>query len=88
MKVTIIGAGIGGLTTAALMAAKGHEVTVFEKNECVGGKMNQVTESGFTFDTGPSLLTLPHLLEQVFEVCGADINDYIQLKKLTPICRY
>ena len=88
MKVSIIGAGIGGLTTAALMAAKGHEVTVFEKNERVGGKMNQVTESGFTFDTGPSLLTLPHLLEQVFEVCGADINDYIQLKKLTPICRY
>ena len=66
MNITIIGAGIGGLSTACLLAKQGHQVSVFEKNTGVGGKMNIVEAEGFRFDTGPSLLTMPHILEQFF----------------------
>ena len=64
MKVTIIGAGIGGLASAVLLATQGHEVHVFEKNDRVGGKMNYVKKNGFHFDTGPSLITMPYILEK------------------------
>lgn len=88
MKISIIGAGIGGLTVACLLANEGHEVTVFEKNASVGGKMNQIQEHGFRFDTGPSLLTMPFLLEKVFSLCGKEMADYLELEGLNPICRY
>ncbi|MFV1885050.1 MAG: phytoene desaturase family protein [Balneola sp.] len=88
MKISIIGAGIGGLTSACLLAAKGHKVTVFEKNKRVGGKMNLVEAEGFRFDTGPSLLTMPHLLEKLFNECGQKLEDHLKLVPLSPICRY
>ncbi|SMO89623.1 phytoene desaturase family protein [Gracilimonas mengyeensis] len=88
MKISIIGAGIGGLASACLLAAKGHHVEVFEKNETVGGKMNLVEADGFRFDTGPSLLTMPFVLEQLFEECGSKLSDYLELVPLSPLCRY
>lgn len=88
MNISVIGAGIGGLTTACLLAGKGHKVTVFEKNDSSGGKMNQLKSHGFRFDTGPSLLTMPFLLEQVFGSCGKNLNDYLELVPLNPICKY
>ncbi|MCG8372715.1 MAG: phytoene desaturase family protein [Balneolales bacterium] len=88
MKISIIGAGIGGLSAACLLAAKGHHVEVFEKNERAGGKMNIVEAEGFRFDTGPSLLTMPHLLEKLFRECGYEMNDHLTLLPLSPICRY
>lgn len=88
MKISIIGAGIGGLSSACLLAAKGHDVQVFEKNETPGGKMNEVREDGFRFDTGPSLLTMPFILEQLYEECGTSLQEQLELVPLSPICSY
>ncbi len=88
MKISVIGAGIGGLASACLLASKGHEITVFEKNSRAGGKMNIVDSEGFRFDTGPSLLTMPHLLEKLFNECGHKLEDHLKLLPLSPICRY
>ncbi len=88
MNISIIGAGLGGLSAACLMASDGHEVTVFEKNKEPGGKVNQIEAEGFRFDTGPSLLTMPSILESLFEKCGCRLKDYLSLKPVSPICRY
>ncbi|MDZ7693905.1 MAG: oleate hydratase [Balneolaceae bacterium] len=88
MKIGIIGAGIGGLSAAVLLAKDGHEVSIYEKNEGVGGKMNQVRAKGYRFDTGPSLLTIPELLSGLFSQCGENMDDYLQLEPLDPLCRY
>ena len=87
-RVVVIGAGIGGLTAACLLAADGCKVTVVEKNESVGGKMNQLTKKGYRFDTGPSLLTMPGILNQLFEYCGKSMSEYLSLIPLNPVCRY
>ncbi len=88
MNVSVIGAGLGGLSAACLLAAKGHKVTIFEKNDTVGGKMNQVEANGFRFDTGPSLLTMPFILEKLFHECNAKLHDHLELIPLDPICKY
>ncbi|MEI7504792.1 MAG: FAD-dependent oxidoreductase, partial [Paludibacter sp.] len=66
MKIAVIGAGIGGLAAAIRLSVKGHEVTVFEKNKVAGGKIFQLKMDSFRFDTGPSLFTLPNLVEELF----------------------
>lgn len=87
-KIAIIGAGLGGLSAAARLAAKGNEVHIFEKNPVAGGKASQFYEQGFRFDTGPSLLTMPYVLDQLFHECGENPNDYLSLKKLETVCKY
>lgn len=87
-KVAIIGAGLGGLSAASRLADRGFEVHVFEKNSYPGGKASEFIKDGFRFDTGPSLLTMPYVIEQLFEECNENFNDYIQLKKIDPICKY
>ncbi len=86
--VAIIGAGIGGLAAAAQLAQRGFSVGVFEQNPLVGGKMNKVTAGGYQFDTGPSLLTMPHVLADHFAACGRRLEDYLTLSPLEPLCRY
>lgn len=88
MEIGIIGAGIGGLATSALLASSGHDVTLFEQNSQYGGKMNVRTLGDYRFDTGPSLLTMPFLLDKVFTLCGQDMDDYLTLQPLSPLCRY
>ena len=87
-KATIIGAGLGGLAAASLLAKKGYQVTVFEKNATPGGKMQQFNKDGYRFDTGPSLLTMPFILEKLFEECGENLDDYLNYTELEPLCRY
>jgi phytoene desaturase len=87
-NIIVVGAGIGGLTAAAILASRGHKVTAFEKNTRPGGKMQEVKASGYRFDTGPSLLTMPFLLENVFRECGESLDDYLELSEVDPICRY
>lgn len=86
--IAVIGAGLGGLSAAARLARAGFEVHVFEKNTFAGGKASELYEQGFRFDTGPSLLTMPYVLENLFEECNENISDYLSMNKLEIICRY
>ena len=83
-KVVVIGAGLGGMTAAILLAQKGFTVTLFEKNEQVGGKLNVLEERGFKFDLGPSILTLPHIFEPVFAHDGKGFADYVPMVRVDP----
>ncbi|MEL6821240.1 MAG: FAD-dependent oxidoreductase, partial [Calditrichota bacterium] len=86
--IVIVGGGLGGLSSAIYLASAGYQVSLFEKNERLGGKMNRFKSNGYTFDTGPSLLTLPHVIDDLFAKAGADRRDYIDIQPVDPICRY
>ena len=81
-QVIIIGAGLGGLSSAITLAAKGYRVEIFEKNDRAGGKLNQLTKGGFRFDLGPSILSMPHIFSELFSLAGKKMEDYIHLVKL------
>lgn len=81
-RVVVIGAGLGGMSAAIMLAHKGFAVTVLEKNQHVGGKLNQLQVSGFSFDLGPSIFTLPHIFRPIFEGDGKRLEDYISLTRL------
>lgn len=83
-KVTVIGSGLGGLSAAISLAVKGFEVDVFEKNDKVGGKLNSLTQQGFQFDLGPSILTLPHIFEQLFTSAHKNMADYVPIEPVLP----
>ena len=68
--VVVIGAGLGGLSAAIMLARSGFEVTILEKNATVGGKLNRLQTQGFSFDLGPSIFTLPQIFRPVFEGDG------------------
>jgi phytoene desaturase len=87
-KVIVIGAGVGGLSAACLMARQGYDVVVLERSGSVGGKLNEWREGGFRFDTGPSLLTMPWVLEALFTYCGRNVRDYLDLSALDSLCSY
>ncbi|MEJ7617573.1 MAG: phytoene desaturase family protein [Pyrinomonadaceae bacterium] len=88
MSVIIVGAGLGGLSAAIHLASRGVKVCVLEKNERVGGKVNIVCAAGYSFDTGASLLTMRHVLEDLFRAADRRLEDYLQLTALDIICRY
>ncbi|MDJ0769661.1 MAG: phytoene desaturase family protein [Ilumatobacter sp.] len=88
MKIVIIGAGIGGLATSIRLAAAGHHVVVLERNPMVGGKFATLEEGGFTFDLGPSLLTLPHVFDELFQLAGTTLADEVELVRLDPQFSY
>lgn len=83
-KIIVIGAGLGGLSAAISLRQSGYDVEVFEKNEKIGGKLNVLRAQGYTFDLGPSILTLPHLFERLFERSGKRMKDYIPIRALRP----
>jgi len=87
-KVAIIGAGIAGIATAIRLAHKGFEVTVFEANAYAGGKLSSFECEGYRFDAGPSLFTLPHLVDELFELTGKNPQEYFNYVKLPDICHY
>lgn len=87
-RAIVIGAGLGGLAASALLASQGYRVTVFEKNSTHGGKMQELNLDGFRFDTGPSLFTMPFILEKLFKECGEELREYLEFKELEPVCRY
>jgi phytoene desaturase len=83
-KIAIVGAGVGGLATAARLAKKGYSVEVFEKlGEC-GGRNHLLEDKGFKFDMGPSFVLMPDFFEEVFSYCREDIKEYLDLKAIDP----
>ena len=82
MNIAVIGAGVTGLAAAARLASQGNRVTIFEKNNRIGGRMSQFTKDGFTFDMGPSIVMIPEVYRAVFEECGKNFEDYVEMEQL------
>ena len=87
-RVVVIGAGVGGLAAAARLAAQGHRVTVLEKSPVIGGKLGTYNAQGFSFDTGPSLVTMPQVFRELFEATGHPLESVLSLRPVEPIARY
>ena len=83
-KIGIIGGGLGGLSAACVLAARGHNVVLFERNNWLGGKAAQLRGDGFRFDMGPTIVTMPSVLRRIFDEAGASLEDYIELVRLDP----
>lgn len=84
-KMIVIGAGPGGLAAAMLLASKGYQVDVYEKQPWVGGRNAELRVGDFTFDTGPTFLSMLHLVEELFEATGRNLKDYMDAVELDPM---
>jgi diapolycopene oxygenase len=84
LSIGVIGSGLAGLAAACTLAARGHKVTVFEKNPWLGGKAAQLQEQGFRFDMGPTILIQPSVLRKIFAEANRNIDDYIPMTRLDP----
>lgn len=86
-KIAVIGGGFGGLSAAIRLVANGHQVTIFEKRDQLGGRGYQYQINGFKFDGGPTVITAPHLFDELFEAAGRRRQDYFNLVPLDPFYR-
>jgi phytoene desaturase len=87
-RVVVIGGGLGGLAVAVRLAARGARVTICERGETFGGKMNVLSSHGFRFDTGPSLITMPWVFAELFAAAGARMEDHLDLVPVQPLAEY
>lgn len=87
MRVVVVGAGLGGLSAACHLSGRGHEVTVLERADQPGGRAGRLDLGGYRFDTGPTVLTMPNLLEDAFHAAGAELHDFVQLSPVDPMYR-
>src|SRR5262245_57233922 len=87
-RVVIIGGGLGGLALALRLAAKGYGLTICERGESFGGKMNSWSAQGYRFDTGPSLITMPWVFAELFTAAGSAIEDHLEVVPIHPISEY
>ncbi len=83
-RVGVIGSGLGGLSAACVLAARGYQVTVFEKNSWLGGKAAVLEENGYRFDMGPTILICPSVLRKIFSEAGKTLSNYLDLTPLEP----
>lgn len=88
MRIAVVGAGIGGLAAAVRLSAAGHHVTVLEAAAAPGGKAGRYERDGFRFDTGPSLLTMPRVLEALFGQTGPPLAAEVDLVRVEPVTTY
>lgn len=87
-RIAIVGAGPGGLASAMLLAAQGARVTIFEKDQVVGGRTRTLTaEGGYRFDLGPTFFLYPRILAEIFATCGARLEDEVPLTRVDPLYR-
>ena len=87
-KAIIIGSGIGGIATALRLRSMNYDVTVFENNNYPGGKLASFDLGPYRFDAGPSLLTMPHFIDELFVLFNENPRDYFNYKKKDISCRY
>ena len=80
--VVVIGGGLGGLSAAVSLAQNGFDVSLYEKNHHLGGKLNRLETNGFGFDLGPSILTMPQIFEKLFTGSNRDMADYVAIRRL------
>ena len=86
-RVVVVGAGLGGLAASIRLATAGADVTLVERDDRPGGRAGRMQRDGFTFDTGPSVLTMPALVEELFAVAGERMADHLTLERLDPAYR-
>ncbi|MEM9587181.1 MAG: phytoene desaturase family protein [Planctomycetota bacterium] len=84
LRVVVVGGGLAGLSSACVLAARGHQVTLMDKNDWVGGKAAIHAAEGYRFDMGPTILTLPSVLKRVFAEADRKMEDYLDLVALDP----
>lgn len=90
MKKTaaIIGAGVSGLASSIWLSKMGYDVDIYEKNDDPGGKLAEIRMGDYRFDMGPSLFTLPQMLENLFALCQVPVGEYLSYSRLDIICKY
>ncbi len=84
MKIVVIGSGFGGLSCAIRLQAQGHQVTIVEKRDKLGGRAYVYEQDGFKFDGGPTIITAPWLIDELFTLAGKTTSEYVKLVKLDP----
>jgi phytoene desaturase len=87
-NVAVIGSGVAGLAAAIRLAAKGYAVDVYEANNYLGGKLSEITLGNYRFDAGPSLFTLPALVDELFTLCGKNPREHFNYTRLDEFTRY
>ena len=87
-KTIVIGSGFGGLAIACRLKAMGHDVTVLEKLDNLGGRARTLYHNGFEYDAGPTVITAPYLLNEIFDLFGKDSRDYFNLLRVKPYYRF
>lgn len=88
MLARVVGSGIAGIASSIRLAAMGYEVHVHEANSYLGGKLTAFVQEGFRFDAGPSLFTMPFLVDELFELAGKNPSDYFEYQRLDKTCHY
>ena len=87
MRIVVIGSGFGGLAAAIRLRARGHDVELLEKRTQAGGRAAVYRQDGFTFDAGPTIITAPHLIAELFTIAGRRIDDFVRLVPVEPFYR-
>ena len=86
-RAAVVGSGFGGLAAAIRLQARGVRTVLFEKRDLPGGRAYVYRDQGFTFDAGPTVITAPQCLEELFAVAGRRMSDYVELLPVTPFYR-
>ncbi len=86
-RAAVIGSGVGGLAAAIRLQAQGVPTTIYEKMSSLGGRAHQFSLGEYKFDSGPTVITVPACLEDLFNLCGKKMSDYVELESLTPFYR-
>lgn len=84
-KIAVVGAGPGGLAASMILASKGYDVHVYEKQDYVGGRNGHFSLGDYTFDIGPTFLSMPHIMEEIFQSADRNVHDYMNLIELSPM---
>ena len=87
LRAVVIGSGFGGLAAAIRLSVKGYQVQVLEKLDMAGGRAYVHQQDGFTFDAGPTIITMPQYLEELFTLCGKTMKDHVDLRLMSPFYR-